>query len=116
MKTTIRITGVSSIILLLFLLSTDPQELPSVFLILPFIFIFVIILTLVTGVLSIFGQGQASTHKAKFKAGMICASAPVLLLVLQSLGQLTIHDLLAVSVLFGVSYFYLSRFGVQAQT
>lgn len=109
MKSAFRITSVGSIILLVFLLATDPQRLPSVLLIVPFILLFIII---ACGVALIPGlRGLPSSRMVK--VGGTVAAVPVLLLVLQSLGQLTVRDVLAVVVLFGVAYFYMSRFGVR---
>jgi len=43
MRTTLKIAAVSSIILLLFLFTTNPQSVPSIFLIVPFVLLFIII-------------------------------------------------------------------------
>ncbi len=109
MKKMTKLTGVSSIILLLFLLSTNPQNLPSILLVVPFIVLFVIILALVIGASGIYG----GSTPGRLRVGVLAASAPVILLVLQSLGQLTVRDTLAVFVLFGVAYLYMSRFGAR---
>jgi len=109
MKIIIKILATSSIILLLFLFTTDPQKLPSVLLIVPFILLFVIVASIVPLAL---GRGSIPGSKT-VKMGATVAAIAVLLLGLQSLGQLTARDVLAVVVLFGTVYFYTSRFGMR---
>src|SRR5688572_5909394 len=110
MKVAPKITALSSIILLLLLFTTDPQELPSPLLVAPFALLFILIASSVPIVLGAYGlAGQKAA-----KIGATIAAMPVLLLVLQSLGQLTVRDTLAMVVLFGVAYFYMSRFGMRA--
>lgn len=105
-----KIAIISSMILLLLLFTTDPQRLPSVLLIAPFVLLFVAIASGTPAMLGAYGRaGQNAT-----RIGAAVAATPVLLLVLQSLGQLTIRDVLAMLVLFGVTYFYTSRFGVRS--
>lgn len=107
MKLTPKITAASSSILLLFLFVTNPETVPSVLLIVPFVLLFISIAGCVPLVLGrVAGQRVA-------RAGVVAASVPVLLLVLQSLGQLTIRDILAVAALVSVAYFYVSRLGMR---
>ena len=105
MKTVIRFTGISSTILLLILLFSHPQTLPSFFLIVPFILIFIVLGGLVTLMMGLRGP----VGKKEVRIGAVAASVPVSLLVLQSLGQLTIRDVLAIVALFIMAYFYVSR-------
>lgn len=109
MRTSLKITAVSSTILLLFLFATDPQKIPSALLIAPFILLFVAI---ASGVPFVLGAQQLSRRKT-VKIGVVVAAISVILLGLQSLGQLTVRDVLAVTILFGVAYFYASRFGLR---
>jgi hypothetical protein len=109
MKPASKIALISSTILLLLLFTTDPQRLPSVLLIIPFVLLFVSIASVVPAVLGLYGL--AGRRPAKI--GTIIAMVSVLLLVLQSLGQLTVRDMMAMTVLFGVAYFYASRFSVR---
>jgi hypothetical protein len=96
-------------ILLLLLFTTDPQKLPSAVLVIPFMLLFVVIASGVPAVLRVYGlAGQRLA-----KIGATVAVMPVLLLVLQSLGQLTVRDALAMFVLFSVAYFYMTRFGMR---
>lgn len=98
----------TSSILLLFVTVTDPRNLPSSLLVLPFVFIF---LALLFGCVAIFEYfGLRKDRRLKFAS--FVAAVPLILLVLQSLGQLTVRDALVLLVLFGVAYFYVSRFGL----
>lgn len=109
MKTTLKIALVSSMILLLFLFTTNPQSIPSAFLVIPFALLFIII---TSGVPLVFGAQQFARIKT-VKIGATVAAVSVLLLGLQSLGQLTAGDVFAVIVLFGIAYFYASRLGMR---
>lgn len=91
--------------LTLLLLSTDPAKLPSFLLILPFIILYVLLLTISI----LFLQKRGMARLRSIKVGSLLAGLPLLLLVLQSLGQLTPRDVLVIIILFVLSYFYLSR-------
>ncbi|HSW99244.1 MAG TPA: hypothetical protein VLF71_05395 [Candidatus Saccharimonadales bacterium] len=43
------------------------------------------------------------------RLGLMATSLPMLVLVLQALGQLTVRDLLTILTLFAITHFYLSR-------
>lgn len=92
------------------MLFTDPQKLPSILLIVPFFLLFTIFVTCVLFMLSMAGP----LGRRQLKIGAIIAAVPVFLLVLQSLGQLTVRDVLTIVSLFAIAYFYLSRVGIQA--
>src|SRR5882757_9421300 len=92
-------------ILLLLMISTEPARLPSAVLVLPFLLIFSLILLVFVSVLRWGGLAMASS----LRLGLMAASLPMLILVLQSLGQLTLRDLLTIVALFAITYFYLSR-------
>jgi len=82
---------------------------PSVLLIVPFILLFAAVASGVPAVLGVYGlAGQRFT-----RAGVAVAVVLVLLLVLQSLGQLTVRDTLAAALLLGIAHFYVSRFGLR---
>jgi hypothetical protein len=110
MSRTVKMIGLSVTALFLLLILTDPRELPSVMLITPFLLLFMILASGISLLLRYYGITAAK----RLRMAMVVATFPVLLLVLQSLGQLTIRDTLAIVALFGIAYFYLSRFGVQA--
>jgi hypothetical protein len=110
MRFSIKVAATCSIILLLILLSTDPQKLPSVTLILPFILLFIALTSVMSFIMGVYGMSR----RIRLKICFVGASTPVLLLVLQSLGQLTMRDTLVIFALFGVTYFYMSRLGMQS--
>ena len=90
----------------LFFATTDPDKLPLPFLIFPFIWLFIsigftmyLLLKLRTGA----GKRQAGA------VALLLASVPVLLLVFQSIHQLTIRDVLISVGLAGIAAFYLLR-------
>lgn len=99
---------------LILLLLSNPTRLPSAVLILPFILLFVSIYMTVKEVLHLLRGGEQNkvvgmrAHRPRLIAGLI-ACFPVLLLVLQSIGQLTAWDVLTVVALFVITYFYITR-------
>lgn len=111
MNNSLKAVIICSIILLLIFLSTDPKELPSVILISPFVLIFV---ALLAGIVTLLGLYGSLSSPRKLKVGLVGAAIPVILLVLQSLGQLTVRDVLAIFVLFGVTYFYISKLSIRS--
>jgi hypothetical protein len=112
MKLTAKLAVASSLMLLLLAILTDPQRLPSVLLVVPFVLIFIILSAGISYVFGVYGLFK----RRRARIGLVGATIPVLLLVLQSLGQLTVRDALAIFILFGVAYFYVSRFGAQTAT
>lgn len=105
MKRNIYIAAGCMTVLLGLFFSVDPNRVPSFMLVLPFILLFVAIFALVAFAMQKWGV----TGARNFKVAALCASLPVLLLVLQSIGQLTPRDILTVAVLFILSFFYISR-------
>lgn len=104
-----KLTLVSSIILLLFLLLTDPQELSPWLLALPFGLLFLILLSACLGALQRYGMERPK----RLRISVSVASVVVILLALQSLGQLTVRDVLVLCLFFGISYIYVARLGVR---
>jgi hypothetical protein len=91
--------------LLLLFISTEPGRLPAIALVIPFVFIFALMLTLF---MSVFRWRGVATGKS-LRLSLMAAALPMLILVLQALGQLTIRDLLTIVALFAITHFYLSR-------
>ena len=110
MNSTLKLTGVSSSILLLLLLTTDPQKLPSMVLVVPFVLLYIAVASVLSFLLGLFGVST----RARLRFGLLAAAIPLLLLVLQSLGQLTLRDVLVILALFIVAYFYISRLGMRS--
>jgi len=105
MKRKLHIAAGCFIALAALFLGIDPNKVPSFMLVLPFILLFALLLSGISYLLEWQGVGS----KKSLKVAGLCASLPILLLVLQSIGQLTLRDVLTVALLFVVSYFYVSR-------
>lgn len=105
MKHPLHILGGCCLALLLLFFFFDPNKIPSFVLILPFILIFAILFIGISVIFEKRGVGP----KKRVKIAALCASLPILVLVLQSIGQLTARDVLTMALLFVLSYFYISR-------
>lgn len=105
MKKLVAIGVICLIIVVMLFLFTDPNRVPSLILVLPFILIFSILTSLVT-----FIQKRLDPNNTKsLRIGLLCAAVPTALLVLQSIGQLTLRDILIIGALFPMAYFYIRR-------
>jgi len=87
---------------------SNPSGLPVVVLIVPFVLLFVALYTLwmLLGEVKVryFARGRP-----RQRLGMAVCASVVLLIVLQSLGQLTLRDVLTVAAIITVGYLYLAR-------
>jgi len=102
MTNSIRLLIISVVGLGLLLITTQPEQLPSIVLILPFFLIFVIAFL---GIKVLFrDKSSRISSSALLLAGLV-----VIFLALQSLGQLTPRDMIMLIVLFVTAYFYISR-------
>lgn len=92
------------LVLVIFLASTNPGSVASIFLVVPFVLIFLIIW------FGLFVSADRwQSFSGKIRLATLGAAMPTLLLVMQSLGQLTVRDTLTVMLLLGVGYFYALR-------
>jgi hypothetical protein len=103
-------TGFAWICLTVFMMCTKPQNLPVLLLIVPFVLLFVALMStwgLVVPVLHrLMGQrGYAGSRRLRVT---VCGSV-VLLIILQSLGQLTLRDLLTIVAIAIIGYLYIGR-------
>lgn len=105
MKKFLIISSICLVAVLLLFMSTDPNKIPSFVLMLPFVLLFIVLSSLITVVLRTQGMADARS----FRTGLVLAAVPLILLVLQSIGQLTLRDVLTIGILFAISYFYVSR-------
>lgn len=112
MKKTARIIGSCLILLVLLLCTTQPERLPSAVLIVPFALMFVVLA--LTVALAI-GWRHGGIGSKEIRAGCTAAVLPILLLILQSVGQLTMRDALTLFALFGIAYFYISKVNAVAR-
>ena len=87
------------------LLSTNPTQLSSFLLIAPFIMLFSILWA--TSFLIL--RRMEVSRSRSIRLSMIIAGLPVGLLLLQSIGQLTVRDVITILAFFGVAYFYIVR-------
>ena len=100
-------TMASWLILGMFLIFTQPDKLPVVFLIAPFLLIFAALYSLWV-ILRRFGMRYTRRERHRHLGVAVCTSV-VLLLVLQSLGQLTLRDVMTVAAIVIIGYTYLGR-------
>jgi hypothetical protein len=105
MKRTLYIISGCGLALLILFFGVDPNRVPSFMLVIPFILLF----TLLFLGISLILDKRGMPSKKSMKVAGLCASLPILLLVLQSIGQLTVRDVLTVLLLFALSYFYISH-------
>ncbi|HJQ07852.1 MAG TPA: hypothetical protein VJ836_00035 [Candidatus Saccharimonadales bacterium] len=95
----------SLLFLVILLLTTQPRSLPSFLLILPFLLLFSILSFTLAGLF----QKVGVSRRKSVRLGVLGSLLPVMLLILQSIGQLTLRDLLTMAALFCIGYFYFSR-------
>jgi hypothetical protein len=105
MKKHLVLTGICIVTLLVIFMGTDASKVPSPVLMLPFVLLFALLSSFAAVLLRL--QGIAVTRS--WRIALIFAAVPIILLVLQSIGQLTIKDVLTIAVLLAISYFYVSR-------
>jgi hypothetical protein len=96
--------------LALLLGATQPTKLPSFVLIVPFLLMFC---ALALGISLIIAWRSSKLTAKNVRIGALGAALPILLLVLQSIGQLTVRDVLIIVVLFVLAYFYVARMAMQ---
>lgn len=109
MKKPTIIAGTSFGLLLIFLGFTNPATLPSFLLVIPFTLLF----TTLYAISYILLRKMGLRRLRSLRLGIVCAGLPVSLLLLQSIGQLTVRDVLTILIFFGVAYFYISRIAAQ---
>lgn len=100
--------GLLTVLLLGLLTLSNPQSVASALLVLPLLLIYVI-LTLICALPFV---GHLSTAKS-IRRGALIAILPSFLLVLQSIGQLTVRDVSAVFILLLIGGFYFSRSAIR---
>lgn len=93
----------------LFFLLTNPQEIPLPLLILPFVLLYLSLYFSVKLVLERFSRQQQFKLRSSIAATL--AGLPVMLVVLQSTGQLSVSDLLIVLGLMVGTVFYFRKAG-----
>lgn len=90
-----------------FMLFTDPQKLPIVWLLLPFVLLFLALY--LTAKFVLVNVRKNSTNKNNTVIASIIAGAPCLVLLLDSVNQLTVRDVFLIIVLAIFGMFYAGR-------
>jgi len=111
MKRSIIISSIAGLILFGILIGTNPTELPSIILMVPFTLLFTIIWCLS---FSNFRKRGMSRLRS-VRLSLVLAGLPVSLLLLQSIGQLTPRDITTILAFFALAYFYISRIVISSE-
>ena len=98
---------VSFVILMIFLMVTNPLKLPLIVLLIPFLLLFIILYNTVMMLLRLLSRKM--THRHRRVVVTVVSLEPVLLLLLASINQLTIRDGVLSLLLIGGCAWYLSR-------
>jgi hypothetical protein len=108
------------LLLLVFMTVFDPNKLPVLLLIVPFILLFAALYSTWNTIAAIRGEyarGSGAQPRPRKRLGCILSASAVLLLILESLGQLTIRDVVTIGAILILGYIYVlrSRFGTPKQ-
>jgi len=97
--------GVLIVVIVFLLFATNPEQLPLPLLVLPFLLLFILLHTLIGLLLKKRNSGSLSKNR---KIVLVTLSAlPVLILILQSIGQLSIRDFLILAGLgVGIVFYF----------
>jgi len=112
MKTPLKTAVALLAVLLLFMATTEPAKLPLLLLIIPFILLYALVIAALAVTTGIAGKPVTVKHIRRY-AGW--TALPMLLLVLQSTGQLTFKDAGIIILLFILGYFYMAHNGKLAR-
>lgn len=93
------------------MLVTNPHNLPVLLLMVPFVLFFFGILLAVFRLSFVFVRGpmQVSARSKRLIYSFLIAGYPVALLLLQSIGQLTLRDVITLTLLCAVFALYVTR-------
>lgn len=105
MKKPLVVIAACSLLLLGIFFATDPEKVPAFALVLPFVLCAIILFTAIVWLLRLKGVSRGKA----IRVAVLCSGLPMIVLVLQSVGQLTIKDVIALTAVFLLSYFYMSR-------
>jgi len=93
----------------LFIMNTNPEQLPLPLLLVPFLLFFIVLFVSIYLIGSRMRLLKGLERRRQFAVSALLASIPWLLLVFQSLQQLTIRDVLISLSLVVATAFYISR-------
>jgi phosphoglycerol transferase MdoB-like AlkP superfamily enzyme len=96
---------------MLFMMISRPDSLPVVGLIVPFVLLFAVLYSTwrLLGLLKARYTSEGGELRGRPRLGVAISLSTVLLLVLQSLGQLTVKDVATVGAIATIGYLYLTR-------
>jgi|ERR1035437_274837 hypothetical protein len=102
------------LVLALFLMLTNPRSTMSVILIIPFVLLFIANFLVVIPILRKFNSRKVNVNTSMLsnrtrQTSVLIAGFPVILLILQSIGQLTPKDIITSLIIFILIYFYIIR-------
>jgi hypothetical protein len=115
MKSNMKI-GITSLAIavcgLVYLFITNPQKLPPILLIPPFVLFYVALFLAIVCISALIGTGnRPAIGRKSFLLSLILAAYPIMLLLLQSIGQLSSRDVVTLTLLLIISTFYVTRSG-----
>lgn len=87
----------------IFLVFTNPETLPSVILVVPFLLLFTVFTLLFEIIL------DKITRRKSMAVVLLLSGFLIIMLALQTLGQLTLRDIIMVTALFSVAFLYIYR-------
>jgi len=93
----------------IFLFTTDPDKLPIGWLMLPFVWLFGLIFYTCALVINLFNPIERRTNR-RLVICFLAAAVPTLMLLLDSVDQLTLRDSSIIIVLAGIGILYISKF------
>ncbi|HEY8999408.1 MAG TPA: hypothetical protein VIM53_03765 [Candidatus Saccharimonadales bacterium] len=105
MKKTYTVTGLTFCALLIVLFATDPNHVSSVGLIVPFVLLFIFLASLFL----IYFKRTDFSKSQQFRLSALSAGLPCMFLVLRSVDQLTVRDVVILLGFFCLSCFYVMR-------
>ena len=92
-----------------FLFTTNPQNLPAALLLVPFLLLFWCLFSTIYYGFGLLGLAQVVTPRKRLVLAFCLALLPTILLILQSINQLTGRDTLIFSVFIAVLALYVGR-------
>lgn len=103
--------GTTVLLLLCFLGVTNPTQVPTILLLVPFLLLFWVLSQVLVCLLWAGSSwaGVPLEYRRIEKIALLIASFPVAVLVMQSVGQITIREIALLAVLFLVLYVYTAR-------
>lgn len=106
-----------SVGLVMLFVFTNPDKIPAIIFVVVFVLLYGLFVSLGLLVLSVLRRVEILMWQRSkiIKTAFSVAGLPFILLLLQSLGQLTIKDVFLVMILFFLLYFYFSRLSRDTQ-